>query len=167
MKTKAILISAAAAAGLLAASATTASAQPYGGPYWSPRSYAHMSYTEFFRQLRACQRHDRVHNELGREHLYEHDEGLESRGDHQDLHGALGEAHDAYHYDHPRADFCDRMISAARYRNPYGYWNRNYGNSGYGYGSGAYGNGTWNGNQNGYGGGYGNGYAPPDHGHSH
>ena len=140
MNMNTILVSAAAAATLLASSVTTASAQPYGGSYWAPRSYARMSSIEFFRQLRACQRHERLHRELGREHLYEHEEGLESRGDHDDLHGALGEAHDAYHYDRPLADFCDRMISASRYRDPYRYWNRTYGNSGYGYGFGAYGN---------------------------
>src|SRR5262245_50069949 len=108
MNMKTILVSAAAAATLLAGSVTSASAQPYGygGSYWGSRPYARMSYAEFFRQLRACQRHDRLHRELGREHLYEHEEGLESRGDHDDLHGALGEAHDEYHYDHPRADLC-------------------------------------------------------------
>jgi hypothetical protein len=140
MSMKTILVSAAAAATLLAGSVTSASAQPYGGSYWGPRSYARMSYTEFFRQLRACQRHDRLHRELGGEHRYEHEEGLESRGDHRDLHGALGEAHDAYHYDNRRADFCNRMIRASRYRDPYGYWNRNYGNSSYGFG--MYGNGN-------------------------
>jgi len=143
MNTKTILISAAAATALLAGSVSTASAQPYGGSYWGSRPYARMSSVEFFRQLRACQRHARLHRELGREHLYEHEEGLESRGDHDDLHGALGEAHDAYHYDHPRADFCDRMMTASRYRDPYGYWNRTYGNPGYGYGFGAYGNGYY------------------------
>ena len=143
MNTKTLLVSAAAAATLLAGSITSASAQPYGGgAYWGSRPYARVSYTEFFRQLRACQRHDRLHRELGREHLDEHEEGLESRGDHADLHGALDEAHDQYHYDHPRADFCDRMIRASRYRDPYGYWNRTYGSGyGFGYGFGAYGNG--------------------------
>jgi hypothetical protein len=139
MNTKSILISAAAAAALLAGSVSTATAQTYdyGGSYWGSRPYARMSSVEFFRQLRACQRHARAHRELGREHALEHDEGLYSRGDHDDLHGALGEAHEQYHYDHPRADFCDRMISASRYRDPYRYWNRTYGN--YGYGFGAYG----------------------------
>ena len=165
MNMKTILVSAAAAATLLASSVTTASAQPYGGSYWGPRSYARMSSIEFFRQLRACQRHARLHRELGREHLYEHEEGLESRGDHDDLHGALGETHDAYHYDHPRADFCDRMIRSFRYRDPYGYWNRNYGNRDYGYGFGGY----WNGNtgrdygyDDGYGG-YRDEYVPHTH----
>ena len=158
MNIKTILVSAAAAAALLAGSVSSASAQPYSG---GPRSYARMSYTEFFRQLRACQRHDRLHREFGREHAYEHDGGLESRGDHRDLHGALGEAHGAYHYNNPRADFCDRMIRSSRYRDPYRYWNRNYGN--YGYGSGAYGNGYGRTYGNGYGGGYGSGYAPHDH----
>ena len=137
MKTKSILVSAAAVAALFAGSLSSASAQPYWGPrHYSPR----MSYTEFFRQLRACQRHERVHRQLGREHAHEHYDGLESRGDHRDLHGALGEAHDAYHYDNPRADFCDRMIRSARYRNPYRHWNRTYGNygQGYGVGPGAY-----------------------------
>lgn len=146
MKTKTILVSAAAAAALLAGSVTSVSAQPY---YGGPRSFARMSYTEYFRQLRACQRHARLHRELGGEHRSEHDEGLYSRGDHDDLHGALDEAHEAYHYDNPRSDFCDRMIQSSRYRDPYGYWNRNYGNSGYGFG--AY--------RNGYGYGFGsNGY---------
>jgi len=159
MNTKSILISAAAVAALFGASVTTASAQPYMG---GPRSFGPMAYTEYFRQLRECQRHDRLHRELGREHLYEHDEGVPSRGDHRDLHGALDEAHDAYHYERPRADFCDRMIRSSRYRDPYGYWNRNYGN--YGYGSGSYGNGYGNG----YGSGaYGSGYSPREYGHSH
>lgn len=144
MNTKTLLISAAAAAALLTGSVTSASAQPYGGSYWGPRPYMRMSSTEFYRQLRACQRHDRVHRELGSEHAYEHGTGgIQSRGDHYDQHDALEQAHDAYHDDHPRADFCDRMIRSSRYRDPYAHWNRNYGNSGYGFG--AYGN------RNGYG----------------
>lgn len=160
MKTKTVLISAAAAAALLAGSATSASAQPYGEPSWGPRSFARMSYTEYFRQLRACQRHARLHGELGREHVGEHYEGVPSRGDHDDLHGALDQAHDAYHYEQPRANFCNRIIYTSRFRNPYGYWNRNYANRyGSGYGSGAYGYGYGNGS------GYDNGYAPDAHGH--
>jgi hypothetical protein len=46
---------------------------------------------------------------------------LDSRGDHRDLHGALDEAHEAYHDDQPRADYCDRVIQTYRYRNPHGY----------------------------------------------
>lgn len=164
MNMKTILVSAAAAATLLAGSVTSASAQPYWG---GPRAYARMSHTEFFRQLRACQRHDRLHRELGGEHAHEHDHGLESRGDHRDLHGALDEAHGAYHYDNPRADFCDRIIRSSRYRDPYGYWNRTYGRYGNGYGYGAYGNGgggTYGyGYRGGDGGGYGSGYAPHNH----
>ena len=138
MKTKTILISAAAAAALFAGSATSASAQPYwGGGY---RSYGPSSYADYYRQLRACQRHNRVHRELDREHDYGHYEGLESRGDHRDQHDALDEAHEAYHYDNPRSDFCDRMNYSSRYRNPYGYGNPNYG-SGFGFGFGTYGNG--------------------------
>ena len=168
MNMKTILVSAAAAATLLAGSATSASAQTFGGnPYWG-RPYARMSSVEFFRQLRACQRHARVHRELNREHRYEHDEGLYSRGDHRDLHGALGEAHDRYHYDHPRADFCDGIILSSRYRNPYRYWMRNYGNRDYGYGFGGY----WNGGRDrnayddGYGS-YGSGYSGEHVPHTH
>ena len=140
MSIKTYLVSAAAGAALLAGSSASASAQPYwGGGY---RSFAPMSSAEYFRQLRACQRHDRTHRELGQEHAYEHGTGgVQSRGDHYDQHGALDGAHEAYHDDNPRADFCNRMIRSSRYRDPYGYWNRTYGRSGYGYGFGAYGNG--------------------------
>src|SRR5262249_31143496 len=105
------------------------------------------SYRDYVRQLRACRQHDRLHRELGAEHSQEHAEGLESRGDHRDLHDALEEGHDAYHADHPRADICDAMgwsnrNSGSAYRNygnPYPY---RYAPNGYSYGpSGYYGNG--------------------------
>lgn len=148
MNLKTILISAAAAASLLAGSATTASAQIFGGnPYWGSRPYARMSSTEFFQQLRACQRHARLHRALNRTHRYEHDGAFYSRGDHRNLPGALGAAHDRYHYDHPRANFCEGIMVSARYSNPYRYWMRNYANRDYGYGFGGFWNGArdWNG----------------------
>jgi len=84
--------------------------------------------TDYFRQLRACQRHERLHEELGAAHAEEHYQGMESRADHRDLHDALEDAHDAYHDDHPRADNCDGLARS----NPYG---RNSGYGGYGYGN--------------------------------
>ena len=138
------------AAGLLLATATTSAfAQPYYGGrqiYRTPSPYA-----EYVRQMRACQRHAREHAELGQAHADEHDEGFDSRGDHRDLHDELGEAHDAYHADHPRADFCNRYMSNP-YRPRNGYPQSGYG--GYGY------NGSGYGYNNGYGGyGYGYGYG--------
>jgi len=114
------------AAGLLLATATTSAfAQPYYGGrqiYRTPSPYA-----EYVRQMRACQRHAQEHRELGQVHADEHYEGMESWDDHRDLHDELEEAHDAYHADHPRADFCNRYMSRYRpaYRSgyPYGYGN--------------------------------------------
>jgi len=70
---------------------------------------------------------------LGAAHAEEHYQGMESRGDHRDLHDALEDAHDAYHDDHPRADFCDGLARSNPYRsnpNRYGYQEGGYG-SGY------------------------------------
>ena len=114
---------------LLAASAGSAFAQPYYGG----RGYRNGpgSYAEYVRQLRACQRHDRLHAELGAEHAEEHNEGFDSRSDHRDLHEDLEAAHDAYHADHPRADVCDGMMHGSRYAPAYRY---GYASPGYGYG---------------------------------
>lgn len=112
---------------MLATATTTAFAQewrPYEpgyGYYGGPGSYR-----DYVRQLRACQRHAQLHRELDGEHAQEHAEGLEGPGDHRDLHDALGEAHEQYHEDHPRADVCDAMGMgngpAYRYGYaPYGY----------------------------------------------
>src|SRR2546430_3221784 len=127
------------AGALLLASASSAFAQGYN-PYYGGRAYygRQNAYTDYFRQLRACQRHERLHEELDAAHAEEHSQGLESRGDHRDLHDALEDAHDAYHDDHPRADSCDGLARS----NPYG---RNSGYGGYGYGNAP---------------GYGYGYAP-------
>ena len=99
---------------LLASTASSAFAQGY---YRTPGYYGSRGNLDYFRQLRACQRHEREHEALGAAHAEEHYEGLESRGDHRDLHGALEEAHDAYHAEHPRADFCDGLTSRYRYDN--------------------------------------------------
>ena len=116
---------------LLASTASSAFAQGYyrtPGYYGAPwRGYAApwRGNLDYFRQLRACQRHEREHEALGAAHAEEHYEGLESRGDHRDLHDALEDAHDAYHAEHPRADFCDGLTGSYRYDN-----------RGYGYGGG-------------------------------
>ena len=83
------------AGALLLASASSAFAQGYN-PYYGGRAYygRQNAYTDYFRQLRACQRHERLHEELGEEHAEEHYEGLQSRGDHRDLHDALEDAHE-------------------------------------------------------------------------
>ena len=134
------------AGALLLASASSAFAQgynPYYGGYNGGRAYygRQNSYTDYFRQLRACQRHEGLHEELGGAHADEHYQGLESRGDHRDLHGALGDAHDAYHDDHPRADYCDGLARSNPYGRNGGYGGYGYGNApGYGYG-GNYGGG--------------------------
>ena len=120
------------AGALLLASASTAFAQGYN-PYYGGRAYygRQNAYTDYFRQLRTCQRHEQLHEELDAAHAEEHYQGLESRGDHRDLHGVIDEAHDAYHDDHPRADYCDGLARSNPYRN----------NSyGYGYREGGYGN---------------------------
>src|SRR6266478_8992025 len=100
------------AGALLLASASSAFAQGYN-PYYGGRAYygRQNAYTDYFRQLRACQRHERLHEELDAAHAEEHSQGLESRADHRDLHDALEDAHDAYHDDHPRADNCDEHTS--------------------------------------------------------
>ena len=112
---------------ILAAATNSAIAQPWRG---HDRGYGYYggagSYRDYVRQLRACQRHARVHEELDAEHAEEHDEGLEGPGDHRDLHDALGGAHEQYHEDHPRADICNAMGYGSRYGAPTGY--------GYGYG---------------------------------
>src|SRR6266446_3156435 len=135
------------AGALLLATASSAFAQGYSPYYGGRANYGRQNaYTEYFRQLRACQRHERLHEELGAAHAEEHYQGMESRGDHRDLHDALEDAHDAYHDDHPRADFCDGLARSNPYRsNPYGY---GYQNGGYGYG---YGPGTYQPNYGGYG----------------
>jgi hypothetical protein len=121
---------------LLATSASSAFAQgrPYYGGYGNYGRAG--SYTDYVRQMRACQRHARVHRELGREHAEEHAEGLEGPADHRDLHDTLGEGHEMYHEDHPRADLCDTMGYGGRSRgngyaygyspNPYGYRSNGY-----------------------------------------
>ena len=105
---------------LLASTASSAFAQGY---YRTPGYYGGPSrgYLNYYRQLRACQRHGRLHEELGAAHAEEHQEGLESPGDHRDLHDALEEAHEAYHADHPRADMCDGLTAR------YGFGDRAYG----------------------------------------
>jgi hypothetical protein len=138
------LLVATAGALLLAASAGSASAQPYNGGWGYNRGPG--SYADYVRQVRACQRHARLHAELGAEHAEEHHEGFDSRGDHRDLHDALGEAHEAYHEDHPRADFCDRFMRQNRYAPAYGSAPAYR----YGYPSGAYGYDYRPGYQNGW-----------------
>src|SRR5438067_303924 len=128
---------------LLGTVATSASAQGwpyygggYGGAYGAYRGYGGPgAYRNYARQLRACQQHERLHQELGAEHAEEHWQGLDSYGDHYDLHGALDDAHDAYHDDHPRADLCEGMGSPRYYQPNYGYA------PGYGYGYDPYRNG--------------------------
>jgi len=125
---------------LLATSATSAFAQPYYGGrqyYRAPSMYG-----EMVRQMRACQRHGQLHEELGEVHQDEHYQGFQYRGDHRDLHDELGEAHDAYHADHPRADFCNRYYNQYQPSYRYGYPSApyGYGNS-YGYAPGYYNNG--------------------------
>src|SRR6266567_9615959 len=127
------------AGALLLASASSGFAQGYN-PYYGGRAYygRQNAYTDYFRQLRACQRHERLHEELDVAHAEEHSQGMESRGDHRDLHGALEDAHDAYHDDHPRADNCDGLARSNPYRsNPYGQGYQD-GGYGYGYGPGTY-----------------------------
>jgi len=120
------------AGALLLATASSAFAQGYNPYYGGRADYGRQNaYTDYFRQLRACQRHERLHEELDAAHADEHGEGLQSRGDHRDLHDALEDAHDAYHDDHPRADVCDGLARSNPYRgNPYGY---GYQQGGYGY----------------------------------
>ena len=126
------------AGALLLASASASFAQGYN-PYYGGRAYygRQSAYTDYFRQLRACQRHERLHEELDAAHAEEHSQGMESRADHRDLHDALEEAHDAYHDDHPRADNCDGLARYNPYRmsNPYRY---GYQEGSYGYGPGYY-----------------------------
>jgi hypothetical protein len=126
------------AGALLLASASSAFAQGYN-PYYGGRGYygRQNAYTDYFRQLRACQRHERLHEELDAEHADEHYQGMESRGDHRDLHDAIDEAHDAYHDDHPRADYCDGLARSNPYGRTGGYQDDGYG-YGYGYGPGYY-----------------------------
>jgi hypothetical protein len=125
---------------LLATTATSAFAQ--GRPYYGG-GYGYYggagSYADSVRQLRACQRHARLHRELGAEHAEEHAEGLEGPGDHHDLHEALEDAHEAYHEDHPQADLCNRIGYANRYRAnpyPYGYVRNGYYGNGMSFGFG-------------------------------
>ena len=138
----------------LATSASSAFAQGYNsygdqGYYGRQGSYGGQgylggqdSYGDYVRLLRACQRHERLHEELGAVHADEHYQGLESRGDHRDLHDAIDEAHDAYHDDHPRADNCDGvarsnsygMNGGYGYAPGYGYRSNNYGNNGMSFG---------------------------------
>jgi hypothetical protein len=115
---------------LLLASASSAFAQGYN-PYYGGRAYygRQNAYTDYFRQLRACQRHERLHEELGAAHADEHYQGMESRDDHRDLHDALEDAHDAYHDDHPRVDYCNGLTRSNPYRG-YGYAPGYGGNSG-------------------------------------
>ena len=138
------------AAGLLLATATTSA---FAQPYYGGRNYAAPSqYGEYVRQMRACQREARLHAELGQVHQDEHYQGLESRGDHRDLHDELEGAHDQYHYDNPRADLCNRYMQPNRYapRYGFGYSQDRYGGNGYGgNGYGGYNNGY--GDYNGYG----------------
>jgi len=126
------------AGALLLATAGSAFAQGYN-PYYGGRAYygRQNAYTDYFRQLRACQRHERLHEELDAAHAEEHSQGLESRGDHRDLHDALEDAHEAYHEDHPRADVCDRLMRTNRYQPSYRYGYPN-GGSGYGYAPSTY-----------------------------
>ena len=93
---------------LLATAATSAFAQPYYGGYGGYGYGGPGSYRAYVQQMRACQRHDRLHRELDAEHAQEHAEGLYGPGDHRDLHDTLEEAHEAYHEDHPNADFYRR-----------------------------------------------------------
>src|SRR5437868_9614314 len=132
------------AGAFLLATAGAASAQPwsYGGYGGYEYRGGPSAYADYVRQMRACQRHDQLHRELGSVHADEHDQGFDSRGDHRDLHEELDEAHDAYHADHPRADMCDRIgygrPAPFRYARPYG---GNYGYRGgydYGYAPNAY-----------------------------
>ena len=124
------------ASALLLATASSAFAQGYN-PYYGGRAYygRQNAYTDYFRQLRACQRHERLHEELDAAHAEEHYQGMDGPGDHRDLHDALKDAHDAYHDDHPRADFCDGLARSNPYPYRYGYQDGGYGN---GYGPGYY-----------------------------
>lgn len=118
------------------ACSSLADARPYyGGHYYEPRPNP---YTQYFRQLRECQRHARLHRELEEAHIDEHDDGLGSRAEHRDLHEALDEAHDAYHDDRPRADYCDSVPDlnrpyAGRGRGSYRYGYIPYPDYGYGW----------------------------------
>lgn len=124
------------AGALFFATASSAFAQGWGyqGGYGGQGYSGHDSYRDYVRQMRACQRHERLHEALGEEHAEEHAEGLDSRAYHRDLHGVLGQAHEAYHEDHPRSDFCDNAGYTSRYRGNGGYGSNPYGSSNYGYG---------------------------------
>jgi hypothetical protein len=111
---------------LLAAASSPAFAQgrPYAGGYGYYGGYGYEGpgmYRGFVRQLRECQRHARVHQELDAEHAMEHAQGLEGPDDHHDLHDALDAAHDAYHQNHPGSDVCDAMGMGAYGAAPYAY----------------------------------------------
>ena len=70
------------AGALLLATASSAFAQGYNPYYGGRADYGRQNaYTDYFRQLRACQRHERLHEELDAAHADEHGEGLQSRGD--------------------------------------------------------------------------------------
>jgi hypothetical protein len=120
------------ASAVLLATAGAASAQSYYGGYGYRGYYGSpSSYGDYVRQMRTCQRHAQLHRELDAEHADEHDQGFYGPGDHRDLHEDLDEAHDAYHADHPSADFCNSY----GYDRPAPYRYRSYGyNNGYGYG---------------------------------
>lgn len=133
----------AGAALLLAAPVNSAFAQSWRGGDYYGRNYRD-NYAGYYRFLRECQQHDRVHQELGELHAEGHYEGFDSPYDHGDQHDALGQAHDQYHADRPVSDFCNSYSRSYRGR---GYNNRPYGYSGY--------------QQQPYGGSYGGGYGYP------
>ena len=127
----------AGAALLLAAPVDAAFAQGWRGGDYYGRNYnsGRDNYAGYYRFLRECQRHDRMHGELNGLHAEGHDEGFDSPYDHGDQHDALDQAHDQYHADHPVSDFCD-SYSARPYNGRYGY-SRPYDYGGYG-GTGMY-----------------------------
>ena len=121
---------------LLATSASSAFAQGYRPYYGGQSYYGGSDYNGgYARQLREERRDARVHQELDALHADEHYQGLDSRGDHRDLHDSIEEAHDAYHYDHPGVGYSGS--------NPSRYGGYGYGNApSYGYGNySGYGNG--------------------------
>ncbi len=136
---KKILLMAGAAL-LLAVPVDAAFAQGWRGGDYYGRNYnsGRDNYAGYYRFLRECQRHDRVHQELGELHAEGHYEGFDSPYDHGDQHDALGQAHDQYHADRPVSDFCNsytRTYQGRPYNRPYGYNQPNgYGGAYDGYG---------------------------------
>jgi hypothetical protein len=125
----------AGAALLLAAPVDAAFAQGWRGGDYYGRSYRGPEfYTGYYRFLRECQQHNRLHQELDNAHAEGHYEGFDSPYDHGDQHDALDQAHDQYHADRPVSDFCDSYSQS--YRGG-GYNNRFSGYGGYG-GNGMY-----------------------------